>query len=558
MDIKDVRFDTYYRYKELSELLSGFAAAYPELAEMGTTGKSYEGRDVYVMSLTNKKTGAANDKPAMYIDGNMHAGEVTGSMVCLYIINHLLTQYGKDPQVTRLMDTRAFYISPRVNPDGAELYLTTPYTLRSSVKFAPDPAVSELPGLHGEDVDGDGRILLMRTRDDKKGEWKVSKRDDRVMVPRLPDDVGGPFYRIYQEGTIKSYEGEPFTVNPSPWGLDMNRNFPANWRSIPRAGAYPASEPEVKNIVDFILAHPNIGAVEAYHTSGGIIFRSPYAYPHEQMDQEDFNTMIALARRGTDLTGYPDVSSHGQSTATIIDWCYENRGIIGFCTELWDMAGRAGLPKRHDYSATQLPTWQETEEINVRLLEWNDRELSGKGFVRWHAFTHPQLGEVEIGGWEPKFVKQNCPPKLLEQECHKNMLFNFAHAEALPDVNFASTEKTRIADGTFQIKVVVQNEGYLPTNISNKGKDMKAARSVKLKLALPEGVALVGGKSSVDLGHLDGYRQGQGDATWGAPPPARSAAKAEYVVKVDSLPAEIEITVDASRGGKKKTKVVLS
>ena len=154
--------------------------------------------------------------------------------------------------------------------DGAEKYLTTPYTLRSSVRVWPEDT-QDLPGLHAEDINGDGWILQMRVRDDKLGGWKISDKDARMMVPRRPGERKGPFYHIYSEGTIKDYEGQPFDVVRTPWGLDMNRNFPSNWDpSVQGGGDYPTSEPEVKAVVDFIIAHKNIGQINSFHTSGGI------------------------------------------------------------------------------------------------------------------------------------------------------------------------------------------------------------------------------------------------------------------------------------------------
>jgi murein tripeptide amidase MpaA len=108
-----------------------------------------------------------------------------------------------------------------VNPDGAELYLTTPALLRSSVRAWPDSEeeFAEFPGLRREDVNGDGKILQMRVRDDNKGEWKASKKDVRLMIPRRPGERKGPFYRVYPEGTIKDFEGEPFDQHRGPFGL---------------------------------------------------------------------------------------------------------------------------------------------------------------------------------------------------------------------------------------------------------------------------------------------------------------------------------------------------
>src|SRR5579884_443127 len=130
-------FTCYYRYDELVEHLRSLVEARPHLAAMESIGKSYAGRDLWLVTLTNTAIGPAQEKPGYWIDGNTHAGEVAGSTACLYTIWRYLNDYGSDPRVTDLLDHQTTYILPRLCPDGAELYLTTPALLRSSVRHYP-------------------------------------------------------------------------------------------------------------------------------------------------------------------------------------------------------------------------------------------------------------------------------------------------------------------------------------------------------------------------------------------------------------------------------------
>jgi len=124
-------FTRYLRPHEMESELRQLATIYPALATLEQIGASGQGRPLWVMTLTNSATGAASDKPALYIDGNHHAGEVTSEMVCLFTIWQLLTGYGQDAAMTDLLDRYTFYVRPIVSPDGVEFYLTTPYTLSS-------------------------------------------------------------------------------------------------------------------------------------------------------------------------------------------------------------------------------------------------------------------------------------------------------------------------------------------------------------------------------------------------------------------------------------------
>jgi hypothetical protein len=260
-----VDFDRFYKYDELTKLIKSFVKKYPDLLVLESIGKSHEGRDIWVVTATNQKIPAAQ-KPAFWVDANIHATELTGSTAVLYLLKQLMEQYGKDERITRLLDTRALYLAPRVNPDGAEWAMADkPKLVRSSTRaypFLEDP----IDGLSQEDIDGDGRILMMRIKD-ANGPWKKHSTEPRMMVRREPTEVGGEYYRIVPEGLVKNYDGYQLPVNKNKEGLDLNRNFPEKWRQEFEqfgAGDYPTSEPEVRACVNFWTSRKNI--------CGGVFF----------------------------------------------------------------------------------------------------------------------------------------------------------------------------------------------------------------------------------------------------------------------------------------------
>ena len=298
-------FARFYRHDELVAMLRAMAAARPHLLELMSIGRSHEGREIWVAVVTHRATGAHADKPAFWADGNIHAAELTASTACLYYLHHLLTLHGSDTdegrRVTQLLDTRTLYLCPRLNPDGAELALADrPRHIRSSTRRYPFDE-EPVDGLTVEDVDGDGRILLMRIPD-PHGSHKKCAQDPRLMVPREPGEFGGEYYRVMPEGTIRNSDGVTIHVNPDLEGLDLNRNFPAGWRHEAEqqgAGPYPTSEPEVRAMVDFIIAHPNIGAAISYHTHSGVILRPMGSSSDDDMIPEDLWTYKRFSELGT-------------------------------------------------------------------------------------------------------------------------------------------------------------------------------------------------------------------------------------------------------------------
>ncbi len=488
MDLSQAKFDHYYCYAEMEDFLKCLAEKYPGIAKLESAGKSGEGRDIWVMSLSDMSSGEPDKKPAIYIDGNFHAGEVTGSMINLYAIKYILDNYGKEGRITKLLQRYTLYVIPRVSPDGAEVYLKTPETLRSVPRPYPFPDPDEHEGLYPADIDGDGHILMMRVKDDT-GEWKVSPKDSRAMVRRAPDEDEGIFYRVYTEGFLRKYQGGGIKGAPSKWGLDFNRNFPFGWVpevQQPGAGEFPLSEPETRAVAEFIVSHPNISLALTYHTTGGVILRVPGAHSHAKSPRQDIQAMIAIGEMGAEETGYPCVPCYEEfygggddfSKGAFDDWLFDYRGILAYTVETWNLAQRAGI---HQFPRKEKSA-KEQEEDYLKMLSWNDRELAGKGFENWRLFNHPQLGEVEIGGWYSKYVVQNAPPMFLSAECHKNSMFVVRAAAALPRLEIGNVEYKLLEDGVYEVSVLVKNTGFLPTLGSYRSKQLENVRPIVAEL----------------------------------------------------------------------------
>ncbi len=70
----EVDFKHYHSYEETAALLKMWAAKCPDLVDLYSAGQSFEGRDIWQLTITNKKTGKDTDKPAFYLEGGRHAG----------------------------------------------------------------------------------------------------------------------------------------------------------------------------------------------------------------------------------------------------------------------------------------------------------------------------------------------------------------------------------------------------------------------------------------------------------------------------------------------------
>ncbi len=556
------QFDRFYRHELLTELLWAYAAARPQLVQMRSIGKSWEGRDIWLLVLTNSATGADTDKPALWIDGNIHAAELTASTACLYFLHQLLSGHGSDAGVTQLLDTRAVYIVPRLNPDGAELALADrPRHIRSSTR--PYPYDEEpVEGLNVEDIDGDGRVLQMRVKD-PHGAYRKHADDPRLMVAREPGEFGGEYYRLIPEGTLQNWDGVKLTANRDREGLDLNRNFPSYWRQEFEqlgAGPYPTSEPEVRAMVDFIARHPNIGAAVSFHTHSGVILRPMGTNSDDDMTPEDLWVYKRLSDIAAKATGYPAISIwhdfkyHPKEIITgTQDWVYEHLGALFWTVEIWAPNREAGI------TGYKWIDWyrEHPVEDDLKLLKWSDEQCGGQAHVDWYPFTHPQLGEVELGGWDRMNYWRNPPPALREREAARFPAWLTQLGLTLPKLELLRAEAEPLGPDLWRVRFAVANAGWLPSYVSKRALERKTARGTVFTIALPEGASLVGGVDRVVGGHLEGHApKGSQQAFMPTREFSGDRASVEWTVRAPAG-SKLALAATADRAGTVRTDITL-
>ncbi len=496
-------FDIYHTPDVMYHWYTLWAEKYPEITDLYEVDKSFEGRPILQMTITNKKTGKDTDKPAAYFEGGRHGGEVTSSESVLWLTQHLLENYGIDPEITKLIDTKTIYVRPQNNPDGSTMYLFTEQRNRSTVRpydVDGDGLLDEDPE---EDLNGDGIIHNMRKRavSDKEKEeanYIIDPRDPKGrLMKRVLDGKGD--WLIYTEGIDN--DGDEKYNEDGIGGLDLHRNYPENWRpdtggdktgrgyTQRGAGEYPLSEIETRSTVIFLLSHPNVSVVNSLDTRVPMHLRPPStSVGSESMFPEDLAIYEKLDSLGMTITGYPWAGDVYETYSTRYkinrvtgdplkpgplfghgpDFGYFYYGSIWYGDELWNngaMKDYDGDGIFDDYDA----------------LMWDDEENGSNGFKMWEKFDHPQLGEVEIGGFHPKFFSQNGPPWQLEGWIERQSLFNLAMAKQLPQIEITDLNVYSLGDGKHEIKVTWTNSGQLPVALE-QAKRVKIVAEDRLML----------------------------------------------------------------------------
>ncbi|QOJ01650.1 MAG: peptidase M14 [Phycisphaeraceae bacterium] len=463
-------FNRYHTADELDRAMRDLAAAYPEIASLRRVGSSVGGRDMLVLVISATKTGPDTEKPAMWIDGGIHANEVQAAEVVLYTAWYLTKMYGVNPTLTSMIDERAFYLCAMVNPDARVAWFETPATphnFRANLR----PVDDDRDGLFDEDgpddLDGDGAITTMWKKD-PHGRW-IRDKDDPRIFRRVAPDKAGEWTMLGEEGIDNDGDGR---INEDgPGGDDMNRNFPGGW--LPNyvqwgAGPYPLSAPETRAVADFIEARPNIAAAQAYHNTGGMILRGPGAEFRSSMyPAQDARVYEELAKTGEQLLPYYRSLVIWKDLYTVhggfVNWTAESLGIFSFTNELWTV-------EKYFQRAPSSPN-EEQQWL------WRDRMLFGQAFSEYKPFNHPTHGEVLIGG-PNQWSSRSTPTFMLEEECHRNFAFTVYHADQMPRVAFDAVEAAAMGGGLWEVTVTLRNDRLIPTRSEHARRNRIGANDV--------------------------------------------------------------------------------
>jgi hypothetical protein len=516
----------YLDYLGVTEQLHAWAAAFPEICHLSSLGRTPEGRELWLLTLGPEPE---RRRPAVWVDGNMHASELCGCSVALGIAEDVLRLHvspeaplhGLPEHLRDTLRKVLFYVLPRMSPDGAEAVIRTGRWVRSVPRDRrPDRA---RPRWVAGDVDGDGQALLMRQRD-PAGEFVEATEAPGLMLPRELEDAG-PAYKLYPEGQIEPFDGHSV---PDPHYLadndpDLNRNFPWSWAPEPEqvgAGPYPGSEPESAAVVAFTSAHQNLFAWLNLHTFGGVFIRPLGQQPDNKMEPEDLAVFREIAEWNERLTGYPTVSGFEEFTyapdtplrGDMSDYAYHQRGCIAYVCELWDLFRELGMtrPRRFvDYYR------QVGRAELLRLARWDAEHNGGRLFPVWRAVEHPQLGAVEVGGMDPRVGIWNPPYDRVAGICAGQAAAFLRVAALLPQVAFDQPRVEALGGELSQVRLTVRNLGYLATY------GLPSARALAWNeplhvLVEADGCELVEPASGrTEIGHLTGWgrgRQGAGSS----------------------------------------------
>jgi hypothetical protein len=464
-------FNRWHDVPELYADMKKIADAFPKFCKLQSIGKSYEGRDLMLMTINNPATGPESGKAGMYIEANVHGNEIQGGEVCLYTIWYLMENYGRFEQITRLVDERVFYVVPTVNPDGREYFMEGP---GGNARSGHVPVDDDNDGLFDEDgpndLNGNGVIEQMRLFVPGKGNYRVSKLNPNMLEP-VPAGETGDYILLGREGIDD--DGDGLVDEDGPGSYDGNRNWASDWQpDYVQDGAmdYPFQIPEAHAVHDFFMSHPNIAGVQTYHNSGGMILRGPGAEATGEYPSADVRAYDELGKNGERMLPFYRYLVIWSGLYTVhggfIDWTNDGLGILSFSNELWN--------GDQYFTSQELKDQQKDPESLIAPAvsrNYFDKYLEfGAEYLPWKKFKHPQYGDVEIGGSWSKF-QGRIPPRFMNEElCHRNMAFTLYQADEMPLVKMGEATVEKVGDGVYKLFVDVENPKVVATVMDKAAK----------------------------------------------------------------------------------------
>jgi hypothetical protein len=468
-----LRFDHYYTLEQVYEAVQALAQAYPQLVKVEEAGKSEEGRPIYAVTVNNPKTGPALSKPGIYVDGNMHGNEIQGGEISLYLLDYLLGNYGKNKDVTELIDKKVFYVVPVVNVDGRWHFMhdandsSSNRTLRIPIDDDKDGLVDEDPA---DDLDGDGNICMMR-RKDPFGPYKTDPEDPRLMVPVKPGEKG-EWTVLGEEGIDNDGDGQ---INEDGEGyVDPNRQWGFDWAPPyveSGAGEYPFQAVGLKGLAEWTVAKTNICIGWSFHNMGGMYLRGPARKGLGEYPQQDVAVYDYLGKQAERITpGYRYLISWKDLYTTYgdsVEWLTQVMGAYTYCGEVFQSESETFKTQKEKTA----PRGEAGEEgpmsfmggqSDQERLKYSDNLTLGELYKPWKPFKHPVYGDVEIGGWV-KMSSRLSAPFMIQDLVHRNAMAVIFSAKNAPEVSLDVTEVKKMAPGLFRVRARLVNAKAVPS-----------------------------------------------------------------------------------------------
>jgi len=471
--------------------LLGIASAAGARAEVVQIGASREGRPLLLLSIG--PVDRAAKVPEILVIGGMDAVQLASPDQVLATAEALQRLAAStDPANTNagLLDRVRFHLVALANPDARAAAIARKVPVATNAREVDDDRDAERNENGPSDLDGDGRITTIRrpAPPGRPASVLADSVDPRIVRAANGDKGERATHEIFTEGLDSDGDGR--IAEDGPGGVDLDRNFPHRWPEFaPEAGPMPLSEPETMALARFVRDHPAITVAVVFGRHDTLAAfpdtkdkdstgRTPLVYL-----AEDHGLYRDFAKVWKDSTKI-ERSNSADLAGSFVLWLANHRGIAAVAANGF---ARPSLPPPPEGTP---PPPETGDGEQAAWLAVSDTLAEGRGFAPWRAFSHPTLGEVEIGGFAPFFRES---PTASETTALAGASANFvvALAEKQPKLEVSDPQVTRLASGLTRITLRVTNTGTLPT-VTEMGRVTGVVPPIVVRLALAPDAVLDG------------------------------------------------------------------
>ncbi len=470
--------------------LAKIAARSDGLVTTSVIGRSAFGTAIEVATVAAPGDTPPSDRPAILILAGLHGHHPLGTQLALDHLARFVDGAaasneegdGADDETRALLASHVFHVIPVVNPDGQ---LMGRIGNAKALDLDRDGRTDEDAP---RDLDGDGKVTWMRWAD-PDGEWIVDPDEPRLM--RKADTKKGERGTHRMELEAADTDGDGQRGEDDAQGVQIHRNFAHRHEEFDRrTGAWPVSEPSTKAVADFVFAHRNLVMAFVWDCDDNLLGKPKKGSPRGRTqldgiledDLELYETVGKLYREHTGRSG--EVADRHDGSAW--SWLNFQVGIPAFASDVWRVPTKLGEGD------------DAVEGERARLVHCLE---VGQGFVDWHTYEHPELGEIELGG----FVQMS--DDLLMPAGAREELFAAHHAFLLdaidrgPAVHIREFTAEKLGQsGAHRLRAVLINDGDLPAQTATANRTRRFSRP-RWRLHLGGG-SLVVGNDSGQTGNL--------------------------------------------------------
>ncbi|MHC4839390.1 MAG: M14 family metallopeptidase [Planctomycetota bacterium] len=514
---------------------TGLALANPQHVKLTPLSDS----DAYAVVLHDQAV--TETRPALLIVGSLRGDEIAPATACLELAKSILADDDARKQLTNVQ----LIIIPTPNPAARDLrFAAKPNAVPGVLR----PHDDDRDGLTDEDgpsdLNGDGQISQMRLKR-AGGRYIASRLDPRILIEAKPGQTGE--WDLLWEGQDDDGDGH---INEDAIGtVTLSNDWSVRWSKKQQgANRMMMQLSQTRALVDFIAPRRNIVAALQIRSIGdGLEFASGPKVKAEdpfERDKELQETLGKLWKNAAGESPKGALKSAAVGDGNILDWLYEAQGVYAANLSLHTMVGPKPEKKEEkkeseDDGEEKAPEPKKDKPSDFELSEQAWLKYSPEGYLEWKTFKHPQLGEVEIGGWK---VTARHDPKTEDVTAGAGKAATFVKSllGGLPKLEVSKVEVESKGSGLYRVRLTLRNAGSL---------DYRTAFSKVNRIHLPLFVSVTDSK---DVALISGTRRLSAESI-----NADGAATFEWLVRTSDKASELNFSIESKRLGDLSHKVAI-